>query len=114
MLFGLGREPIRDLPQAFEGSLPDSLTHPKVFLPGTLVVQGVDYEADPELAKKTASWQGLGDWPVVILVDDSAAATHFYGRSLPVLSLQQISMALNNLWSGIMSVLNRRLFLIAV
>ncbi|MDX2435394.1 MAG: hypothetical protein QNK14_12390, partial [Desulfobacterales bacterium] len=33
------------------------------------------YGADPELAKKTANWQGLADWPVIILVDDSAAAT---------------------------------------
>ena len=75
MLLGLGKEPARDLPQAFEGSLPDSLSHPKVFLPGTLVVQGPAYETDPELAKKTANWQGLGGWPVVILVDDSKAAT---------------------------------------
>jgi UbiD family decarboxylase len=75
MLLGLGKEPIRDLPQTFNGSLPDSLSHPKVFLPGTLVVQGPGYGADPELAKKTANWQGLADWPVIILVDDSAAAT---------------------------------------
>ena len=75
MLLGLGKEPIRDLPETFNGSLPDSLTHSKVFLPGTLVVQGPDYETDPELAKKAANWQGLSDWPVIILVDDSAAAT---------------------------------------
>jgi UbiD family decarboxylase len=75
MLLGLGKEPIRDLPDTFNGSLPDALARPKVFLPGTLVVQGPSYEADPELAKKTANWQGLADWPVVILVDDSAAAT---------------------------------------
>jgi UbiD family decarboxylase len=75
MLLGLGREPIRDLPETFTGSLPDKLALPKAFLPGTLVVQGVDYEADPELAKEIAKWQGLADWPVVILVDDSTAAT---------------------------------------
>ena len=75
MLMGLGKEPIRDLPEEFNGSLPDALTHPKVFLPGTLVVQGGGFEADPELASKTANWQGLADWPVVILVDDSSAAT---------------------------------------
>jgi UbiD family decarboxylase len=75
MLLGLGKEPIRDLPETFNGTLPDSLTRPKAFLPGTLVVQGTDYEAAPELAKEIANWQGLADWPVVILVDDSAAAT---------------------------------------
>jgi 3-polyprenyl-4-hydroxybenzoate decarboxylase len=75
MLFGLGREPIRDLPETFTGSLPDKLAHPKAFLPGTLVVQGPDYGTDPELAKEIANWQGLADWPVVILVDDSTAAT---------------------------------------
>jgi 3-polyprenyl-4-hydroxybenzoate decarboxylase len=75
MLLGLGKEPIRNMPQVFEGSLPDNLSHPKAFLPGTLVVQGPDYETDPELAKKTANWAGLSDWPVIILVDDSRAAT---------------------------------------
>jgi len=75
MLLGLGKEPIRNMPQVFEGSLPDNLSHPKAFLPGTLVVQGPDYETDPELAKKTANWAGLADWPVIILVDDCRAAT---------------------------------------
>ncbi len=75
MLLGLGREPIRDLPDTFNGSLPERLTHAKVFLPGTLVVQGPDYEAEPELAKQTAKWEGLVDWPVIILVDNSSAAT---------------------------------------
>jgi UbiD family decarboxylase len=75
MLMGLGSEPVRDLPQGFNGTLPDTLASPKVFLPGTLVVQGPDYETDPDLAKKTAKWQGFADWPVLILVDDSHAAT---------------------------------------
>ena len=75
MLLGLGKEPIRNMPQVFEGSLPDNLSHPKAFLPGTLVIQGPDYETDPELAKKTANLAGLADWPVIILVDDCRAAT---------------------------------------
>jgi UbiD family decarboxylase len=75
MLLGLGKEPVRDLSETFNGSLPESLTHPKVFLPGTLVVQGPAYDTDPELAKKAANWPGLADWPAIILVDDSAAAT---------------------------------------
>ena len=75
MLMGLGKKPLRHLPGSFTGSLPESLSIPKVFLPGTLVVQGSGYEVDPELARKTAEWQELADWPVVILVDDSHAAT---------------------------------------
>lgn len=75
MLMGLGKDTCRQLPERFNGSLPDSLSLPKVFLPGTLVVQGPGYEAETDLARKTAEWQGLGDWPVVILVDDSKAAT---------------------------------------
>jgi 3-polyprenyl-4-hydroxybenzoate decarboxylase len=75
MLMGLGKKPRRDLPEIFNYSLPDSLSQPNVFLPGTLVVQGPGYEAEPELAKQAAKWQGFADWPVVILVDDSHAAT---------------------------------------
>lgn len=75
MLMGLGKEPIRTLPGSFSGTLPESLSRPEVFLPGTLVVQGPGYTGAPELAAQTAGWQGLGEWPVVILVDDSEAAT---------------------------------------
>jgi len=75
MLMGLGRETIRNLPEAFNGTLPDVLTGSRVFLPGTLVVQGPDYETEPDMAGKTANWQGLGDWPVVVLVDNVKEAT---------------------------------------
>ena len=75
MLLGLGKKPLRQLPGSFSGTLPDGLVLPKVFLPGTLVVQGTGYEAAPGLARKAAEWQGLADWPVIIIVDDSHAAT---------------------------------------
>jgi len=75
MLMGLGREPIRNLPKEFNGTLPEVLTGARVFLPGTLVVQGPDYETDPEMAEKTANWQGVGDWPVIVLVDNVNEAT---------------------------------------
>jgi 4-hydroxybenzoate decarboxylase subunit C len=75
MLMGLGKEPRRELPDTFNGTLPENLSQPNVFLPGTLVVQGPSYETAPHLGKETAKWQGLADWPVVILVDDSHAAT---------------------------------------
>ena len=75
MLMGLGKQPLRKLPQTFNGSLPDKLRNPRVFLPGTMVVEGSSYGAEPELAQQAAGWPGLSDWPVVILVDNVHAAT---------------------------------------
>jgi len=76
MLMGLGKKPLRELPQTFNGSLPDNkLWRPRAFLPGTLVVEGHGYGAEPELAKEAAGWPGLSGWPIVILVDDANAAT---------------------------------------
>ncbi|MDT8334649.1 MAG: UbiD family decarboxylase, partial [Desulfurivibrionaceae bacterium] len=75
MLMGLGEEPRRILPQNFTGRLPPGCTNPRVYLPGTLVVQGSGYQLDPDLPKKIAAHKPLADWPVVLLVDDSRAAT---------------------------------------
>lgn len=75
MLMGLGREPLRQLSSTFSGSLPAGCSRPEVFLPGTLVVQGQSYETDPQLPERLAKTPGLADWPLIILVDDSAAAT---------------------------------------
>ena len=75
MMLGLGREKKRELPTTFTGSLAQGCSHPTVFLPGTLVVQGESYESNSELALRLAAWAGLGEWPVVILVDSAAEAT---------------------------------------
>jgi UbiD family decarboxylase len=75
VLMGLGREPARKLPREFKGALPDGCDKPEVFLPGTLVLQCRSYESDPELGGKVANEGGLEEWPVVLLVDDSRAAT---------------------------------------
>ncbi len=74
MMMGLG-EKRRDLPGEFSGSLPPGCTHPKAFLPGTLVVQGNSYENSPELGPQLADWGGVADWPVILLVDSTAEAT---------------------------------------
>ncbi|MCW5208150.1 UbiD family decarboxylase, partial [Desulfobulbus sp. US2] len=74
MMMGLG-EKRRDLPREFSGSLPPDCAHPNAFLPGTLVVQGDTYENSPELGPKLASWEGVADWPVILLVDSTAEAT---------------------------------------
>ena len=74
MMLGLG-EQRRDLPQDFHGTLPPACKRAKVFLAGTLVVQGEAYSQKPELAQELANWPSLGDWPLCLLVDDSEAAT---------------------------------------
>jgi 4-hydroxybenzoate decarboxylase subunit C len=75
MLLGLGRETRRILPEVFRGELPSSCGKPVVFLPGTLVLQGPVYGEEPGLAERVAACPDLADWPVVVLVDDSNAAT---------------------------------------
>lgn len=75
MMMGLGKEARRKLPQEFNASLPEGFSCPRVFMPGTLVVQGETYESNPDLADLLAIWQGLAGWPVVILVDNVSEAT---------------------------------------
>jgi len=75
MLMGLGKEARRVLPTSFQGELPRDCSRPVAFLPGTLVVQGPPYSEEKELPIRLAQHPGLSDWPVVLLVDDSNAAT---------------------------------------
>jgi len=75
MLMGLGKEPVRTLPQAFSGELPQGATQPVPYLPGTLVLSGAPFVEDQELPRRLATSPALADWPVVVLVDDSAKAT---------------------------------------
>jgi 3-polyprenyl-4-hydroxybenzoate decarboxylase len=75
VLLGLGKDSIRSLPCEFKGTLPDGCDKPSVFLPGTLVLQCGTYESAPELGTKIAHDGDLEDWPIVLLVDDSRAAT---------------------------------------
>lgn len=75
LLMGLGEAKIRTLPREFTGTLPAECTKPKVYLPGTLVVQGTTYVENQELGAQLACWNGLGDWPFVLLVDNVEEAT---------------------------------------
>jgi UbiD family decarboxylase len=75
LLLGLGAERCRILPESFAGPLPNGCCHPQVYLPGTLVVEGNSYENDPDLPKKLAGHPPLAEWPVVLLVDSTRAAT---------------------------------------
>jgi 4-hydroxybenzoate decarboxylase subunit C len=75
MMMGLGKEKIRDLPGDFTGTLPPDCARPMVFTPGTLVVEGSAYKETPELAAMLSRWEGVADWPVMVLVDNSREAT---------------------------------------
>lgn len=75
MMMGLGKEKRRELPAAFSGNLPPACARPVVFMPGTLVVEAGAYSQAPELAATISQWEGLADWPVLILVDNSKEAT---------------------------------------
>lgn len=75
MILGLGKEKTRELPRTFSADLPSGCTHPEVFLPGTLVLQGTDYVSSPDLAKEIAQFPSMQQWPVVILVDNTKEAT---------------------------------------
>lgn len=75
MLMGLGSDQVRKLPESFNGSLPPGCELPVAYLPGTLVVQGDSYQEDPDLTQRLAAAADLKKWQVIILVDDSRAAT---------------------------------------
>ncbi|MGW8193066.1 MAG: UbiD family decarboxylase [Desulforhopalus sp.] len=75
MLMGLGREKRRELLRHFSATLPAECCRPVVFLPGTLVVEGCSYNTNPHLAKQLAERGDLGEWQVIILVDNCAEAT---------------------------------------
>ncbi|MBU0664201.1 MAG: UbiD family decarboxylase [Proteobacteria bacterium] len=75
MMMGLGKDKKRVLPGSFSGTLPPSCVRPVVFMPGTLVLQGSPYQEATELAAELCQWEGVAEWPVIILVDNSTDAT---------------------------------------
>ena len=74
MMMGLG-DKRRELPTEFSGSLPAGCTRPVCYLPGTLIVQGRPYADAPKQASELAGYQGVANWPVIVLVDSSSEAT---------------------------------------
>jgi len=109
MMMGLGKEPKRVLPENFNGELPSGVQDPRVFLPGTLVVQGEAYGDDKELPARLAAWPGFADWPVVLLVDDSRAATanlqeflwSFFTRFEPAADIYSAKTGVNRFHVGL-------------
>ncbi len=75
MMMGLSQEKRRQLPESFHGSLPAGCGSPRVYLPGTLVVEGSAYAQAPGLTGELACFPGLDGWPLVFLVDSVKEAT---------------------------------------
>jgi UbiD family decarboxylase len=75
VLFGVG-EPIRSLPRTYEGGQIPEIRDVAVYCGGCLVIEGSAYEADPELPQRLISHlsQNLSNWPLIVLVDDTAIA----------------------------------------
>ena len=73
VLAGLG-EPVRDLPRAFEGTLPAGARAAAVFCGGALCVSGPSWEEDRDFAARLAADPAVAGWPLVALVDDAGAA----------------------------------------
>ena len=109
MLMGLGKEKRRNLPQEFNATLPANCSKPKVFLPGTLVIQGEGYTEAPDLAKQLAGQENLSNWPVILLVDNSDEATSsmqeflwtFFTRFEPAADIHGKSAAVHRFHVGL-------------
>ena len=75
LMMGLGKEKVRDLSTHFSGHLPQGCKAPLAYLPGTLVIEGRPYNEEPEMGSRIAKAAELGDWPVILLVDNTREAT---------------------------------------
>lgn len=73
VLLGLG-DPIRDLPDRFEGETPPEVRDVRVYCPGCLVIEGPPHGDDPEAAARIVKHQAFEKWPMLVLTDDAARA----------------------------------------
>ncbi|MCM3875897.1 MAG: UbiD family decarboxylase, partial [Thermoanaerobaculia bacterium] len=73
VLLGLG-DAIRDLPREFRGALPSGARAAVVYCGGALVVDGPTFADDPTFGGRLATDPSVGEWPLVVLADDAAAA----------------------------------------
>jgi 4-hydroxybenzoate decarboxylase subunit C len=73
IMLGLG-DPIRKLPQRFQGQLPGWVKRAEVFCGGCLVLQGASFAEDEAMPARVASEAVFADWPMIVLHDDVSAA----------------------------------------
>lgn len=68
VMLGLG-DAVRDLPREFAGELPAGCRRAEVFCGGCLVVEGVPYAEDRDLAARVAREPIFAEWPLVVVHD---------------------------------------------
>ena len=73
VLLGVG-EPIRNLPQDYQGNRPSAVNSIRVFCAGCLVVDGASYQEQPNLGKTVSELPEFDNWPLIILVDNAEKA----------------------------------------
>jgi len=73
VLLGLG-DPVRALPEHFEGSPAKPVRRVAVFTAGTLCVDGPVHADDPDAAQRIAKDPAFEGWPLIVLVDDAEMA----------------------------------------
>ena len=69
ILMGTGQSK-RQLAREFHGELPQGIRHAEAFCGGCLVIEGVSYEAEEDLAERVARSGIFDDWQVVIILDE--------------------------------------------
>jgi len=74
ILLGVG-DPVRRLPERFEGKLPRTVRDARVFTAGCLVVSGPPFEEAPDAARRIAAEPAFAGWPLVVVSDDAERAT---------------------------------------
>jgi 3-polyprenyl-4-hydroxybenzoate decarboxylase len=73
VMLGLGEQQ-RDLTREFRGELPTGITRAEVFCGGCLVLEGVSFKDDAELAPRLARDASLADWQIIVVHDDASVA----------------------------------------
>lgn len=75
IMLGVG-DPVRTLPDTYQGSDLPGIRKIESYCKGCLVVEGASFEEDPELAPRLVDLAAdkLREWPVVFLVDDASVA----------------------------------------
>lgn len=75
VMMGIG-QPVRNLPRTYEEGAIPGIDQVKAFCGGCLVVSGAAYEQAPSLAEQVMRHMNEKStaWPMIILVDDAAAA----------------------------------------
>lgn len=75
VMLGIG-EPVRELPQRYDGGGIPGISQIESFCPGCLVISGPSFEQDPEFANHLVEYanEHLKEWPMICLVDDASIA----------------------------------------